>query len=248
MGTPMFEENTSKFIMQKGEKFKMNDLQNRLFAMQDLKYKEFHQKLIPNVDPDLVIGVRTPELRKFAKEFSKTGESEQFLKSLPHKYYEENNLHAFLIEQLKDFNLAIEETERFLPYVDNWATCDMFSPKVFKKNTDKLLIKIKEWLNSDKVYTVRYAIGLLMKLYSDDKFSPEYPKMVANIVSDEYYINMMRAWYFATLLCKQYDVAITYIEDKRLDSWTHNKAIQKAVESNRISKEVKTYLKSMRNS
>lgn len=224
----------------------MNNIRQRLFEMQDLKYKEFHQRLIPTVDSELIIGVRTPNLRKLAKEFFKEDESKRFLRELPHKYYEENNLHAFLIEQIKDFDLAAEETERFLPYIDNWATCDMFAPKVFKKNKDKLLIKIKEWLNSDEVYTVRYAIGLLMRFYLDSEFKTEYLDLAANKTSDEYYVNMMRAWFFQAALCKQYESAVTYLTEGRLDEWTHNKTIQKALESKRISPELKIQLKRLR--
>ena len=221
----------------------MTDLQKRLFKMQDLKYRDFHSKLMPNVPYDAVIGVRVPELRKFSKEFAKTEESRAFIKQLPHKYYEENNVHAFVLEQIRDYDTAIMETEKFLPYIDNWATCDMFLPKAFKRNTDKLILKINEWIKSDDTYTVRYAIGLLLKLYLDEGFRAEYLQTVAAVRSDEYYVNMMIAWYFATALAKQYDVTISYIIEKRLDTWTHNKAIQKAIESNRISKETKEYLK-----
>lgn len=221
----------------------MNDIQAKLFEMQDTEYKRFHQKLIPTIDPNLVIGIRTPLLRKFAKELAGQDEAKEFLKELPHKYYEENNLHAFLIEQIKEFDCAAAETEKFLSYIDNWATCDMFSPKVFKKNSDKLLPKIKEWLKSDKTYTVRYAIGLLMKFYLDEEFKPEYLEWVAGKSSDEYYINMMRAWYFQTALVKQYEYAIIYITEKRLDSQTAKKAIQKALESRRIPPETKEYLR-----
>lgn len=221
----------------------MTDLQKRLFKMQDLKYRDFHSKLMPNVPYDAVIGVRVPKLRKFSKEFAKTEESRAFIKQLPHKYYEENNIHAFVLEQIRDYDTAIMETEKFLPYIDNWATCDMFLPKAFKRNTDKLILKINEWIKSDDTYTVRYAIGLLLKLYLDEEFRAEYLQTVAAVRSDEYYVNMMIAWYFATALAKQYDVTISYIIEKRLDTWTHNKAIQKAIESNRISKETKEYLK-----
>lgn len=221
----------------------MTDLQKRLFKMQDLKYRDFHSKLMPNVPYDAVIGVRVPELRKFSKEFAKTEESRAFIKQLPHKYYEENNVHAFVLEQIRDYDTAIMETEKFLPYIDNWATCDMFLPKAFKRNTDKLILKINEWIKSDDTYTVRYAIGLLLKLYLDEGFRAEYLQAVAAVRSDEYYVNMMIAWYFATALAKQYDVTISYIVEKRIDTRTHNKAIQKAIESNRISKETKEYLK-----
>lgn len=214
--------------------------------MQDLKYRDFHSRLMPNIDKDLVIGVRTPQLRKFAAEVSKSGsaaELAEFIKVLPHKYYEENNLHAMLIEHIKDYDATIIETERFLPFIDNWATCDMFKPKIFNRNKDKLIDKIYEWIDSDSVYKVRYAIGMLMKFFLDEDFDTKYLDTVAAVKSDEYYINMMIAWYFATALAKQYDDAIKVIENRRLDPWTHNKAIQKAIESYRIDKGTKDYLR-----
>ena len=224
----------------------MTELQKRLFDLQDKEYKEFHQKLMPTVNPDCVIGIRTPVLRKFAKDFAKEDGAEKFLNSLPHKYYEENNLHAFLLMGEKDFDTALAKTEEFLPYIDNWATCDVFKPKVFAKNTDRLIGKIYEWIKSDKTYTVRYGIGLLMSYYLDENFKEEYAKTVSQIRSDEYYINMMIAWYFATAFAKQYDSVIKYLTEKRLPDWVHNKTIQKAVESLRISPETKEYLKTLR--
>lgn len=221
----------------------MTQIQKRLFEMQDLKYRDFHSRLMPNIDKDLVIGVRTPQLRKFAAEVSKSGSTTEFIKVLPHKYYEENNLHAMLIEHIKDYDATIIETERFLPFIDNWATCDMFKPKIFNRNKDKLIDKIYEWIDSDSVYTVRYAIGMLMKFFLDEDFDTKYLDTVAAVKSDEYYINMMIAWYFATALAKQYDDAIKVIENRRLDPWTHNKAIQKAIESYRIDKGTKDYLR-----
>lgn len=218
----------------------------QLFSLSDAKYRAFHSKLMPTVSPDLIIGIRTPVLRKFAKDFAKTDDAEAFLNALPHTYYEENNLHAFLIEQIKDFDTALTKTEVFLPHIDNWATCDMFLPAVFRKNTDRLVPKIYEWLKSGEPFTVRYAIGLLLKLYLDDKFKPEYMQTVASVKSDHYYVNMMIAWYFATALAKQYDSAITYIENGVLDSWVHNKTIQKANESLVIPKETKNYLKTLK--
>ena len=217
-----------------------------LFSMQDLDYKAFHAKLIPNIKEEVIIGVRTPELRKYAKEFSKTEEAQEFIKILPHKYYEENNLHGFIIEQIKDFDECIEEVERFLPYVDNWATCDMMAPKVFKKNLPQLLEKIKVWIKAEYTYTVRFAIEMLMKYFLDNEFDIVYPKMVVEVKSDEYYINMMIAWYFATALAKQYDSILPFIENKELDIWTHNKAIQKAIESRRVSQEQKDYLRTLK--
>lgn len=224
----------------------MTDLQKELFSMQDEAYKSFNSKLLPTVNPDSVIGIRIPVLRKFAKDFSKKPEALEFLKILPHRYFDENNLHAFLIESIKDYDIALSETKRFLPYIDNWATCDMFLPKVFKKNPEKLLSEIKQWIKSDLTYTVRYAIGLLMSIYLDEHFSPDYLALVSEVHSDEYYINMMIAWYFATALAKQYETAITYITDYKLDPWVHNKTIQKAIESSRISNETKEYLKSFK--
>lgn len=221
-------------------------VQARLFELQDLTYRDFHSKLMPTVPKEKIIGVRVPQLRRFAKEFAKTKEAKEFLEILPHKYYEEDNLHAFLIEQIKDFDKCIFALDDFLLYVDNWATCDMMTPKVFKNNTEKLLPKIEEWLISDYTYQVRFAIGMLMKFYLDENFDEKYLKLVAGVKSDEYYINMMIAWYFATALAKQWEKTVPYIENKTLDKWTHNKAIQKAIESYRITKEQKEYLKTLK--
>lgn len=218
-------------------------VQARLFELQDLAYRDFHSKLMPTVPKEKIIGVRVPELRKFAKEFGKTTDAKEFLKILPHKYYEEDNLHAFLTEQIKDFDECVSALDSFLLYVDNWATCDMMSPKVFKNNTEKLLPKIEEWLIFDYVYQVRFAIGMLMKFYLDENFDERYLHLVASVKSDEYYINMMIAWYFATALAKQWEKTVPYIENEVLDKWTHNKAIQKSVESYRITDEKKEYLK-----
>lgn len=214
-----------------------------LFELQDLKYRDFHSKLMPTIDKDTVIGVRVPALRKLAKEVFNNGGYGEFLKALPHRYYEENNLHAFLIEQITDFNLCIEETEKFLPFIDNWATCDMFRPKIFKNHKTELLKRIKVWIKSKETYTVRFAIGMLMVHYSDNDFKKEYAELVAGVKSDGYYVNMMIAWYFSTLLWKQYDIILPYIENNVLPLWVHNKTIQKATESYRITKEQKEYLK-----
>ena len=224
----------------------MTKIQEQLFKMQDIKYKEFHGKLIPTITSERIIGVRTPELRKFARDFAKSEEMGTFMRSLPHEYYEENNLHGFLIESIRDFDEVILALDEFLPYVDNWATCDMMSPKILKKNTDRLLDKIKEWICASETYTIRFAIGLLMKYYLDENFKTEYLQMVADIKSEEYYVNMMIAWYFATALAKQYDSTLPYIQEKKLDKWIHNKTIQKAIESYRISKEQKEYLKTFK--
>ena len=222
------------------------DLQKELFELQDLKYKEFHQKLMPTVNSDKVIGIRTPALRKFAKTFAKKAEAEEFIKNLPHKYYEEDNLHAFLLEEIKDYKLLIQELNKFLPFVDNWATCDMLRPKILKNHKDQLLIDIKKWLSSDNTYTIRFGVNCLMLYYLEADFKPEYLEWVKNIQSQEYYINMVRAWYFATALAKQYDEAVKILETNALDKWTHNKTIQKAIESYRITDEQKTILKSLK--
>lgn len=221
-------------------------ISEKLFALQDQKYQSFQSKLMPTVPPETIIGVRTPLLRKLAKEFSGTPQAEEFLRTLPHEYYEENNLHAFLIEKIRDYDRALAETERFLPYIDNWATCDCFCPKVFAKYKAELLEAIQRWLASDQLYTVRYAIGMLMRHYLDEAFQPEFLAWVAGVQSEEYYINMMRAWYFATALARQPDSAFVWLTERRLDIWTHNKTIQKAVESYRISAEMKQQLRGMR--
>lgn len=221
-------------------------IRNRLFEMQDLKYRDFSSKLMPTVEKDSVIGVRTPDMRKFAKEFSKTPEAGMFLEELPHKYYEENNLHGFIIETIKDYDECVREIDRFLPYVDNWATCDLMSPKIFKKHKDELYVKIKEWTSSPLTYTIRFGVEMLMSFYLDEGYKDEYSKLVSEIKSEEYYVNMMIAWYFATALAKNYDEVLPYIENNILDKWTHNKAIQKAVESYRITDEQKVYLKTLK--
>lgn len=222
------------------------NIRARLFEMQDLKYRDFQRKLIPTVDPETVIGVRTPQLRKLAKEFSKTPDAASFLKILPHKYYEENNLHGFLIETIKDYGQVMEAIDTFLPYVDNWATCDLMSPKVFKKHLPELYENCKVWLASDKTYTVRFGIEMLMSFYLDEHFRPEILDLVAGVKSQEYYVNMMIAWFFATALAKQYDAALPYIREQRLDKWTHNKAIQKAMESYRIDDGRKAFLRALK--
>ena len=219
---------------------------DRLYALQDTKYRDFQGKLIPTIDPKAIIGVRTPDLRTLAKELAKQEDIGTFLDTLPHTYFDENQLHAFILSELKDYDQCIQRIKEFLPYIDNWATCDQLSPKAFKKHKTELLKEIKTWLKSDKTYTVRFAVGMLMQHYLDEDFNAAYPKLVAAIKSDEYYINMMRAWFFATALAKQYDAIIPYIEQKKLDPWTHNKAIQKAVESYRITPEQKEYLKTFR--
>ncbi len=221
-------------------------VQAELFEMQDLTYRDFHATLMPTIDKETVIGVRTPMLRAYAKNFGKTADAVTFLEVLPHKYYEENNLHGLLIEQIKDYPACIAAIERFLPYVDNWATCDMIALHTMKKHLDVFIQEVYRWMASDHPYIVRFGIGMLMRYYLDEQFKPEYPEKVAEIKSDEYYVNMMRAWYFATALAKQYDQILPYLEEKKLDTWTHNKTIQKAVESYRIAAEQKCYLRTLR--
>ncbi len=222
------------------------EILSELFKMQDIKYRDFQVKLIPSKTVDDMIGVRTPELKKYAKELLKREDIGEFLEILPHEYFDEDQLHAFIISGIKDYDKCMSEVIRFLPYVDNWATCDQLSPKVFKKNRTELVKQIKKWIESKETYTVRFAIGMLMGHFLDEDFDIKYPEMVAKIRSDEYYINMMIAWYFATALAKQYDVILPFIEEKKMDIWTHNKAIQKSVESNRITPEQKEYLKSLK--
>ena len=222
----------------------IEEIRNKLFEMQDLKYRDFESKLNPAIPIDDFIGVRTPVLRKLAKYLIKD-ECEEFLENLPHKYFEENQLHAFIISEIKVFDKCIDRLCEFLPYVNNWATCDQTSPKIFKKYKSQLESYINEWIKSEETYTVRFAVKMLMEHFLDDDFEIKYPEMVANIKSDEYYVKMMVAWYFATALAKQYDSIIIYLEKYRLNSWTHNKTIQKSVESYRISQEKKEYLKGL---
>ena len=223
----------------------MSSIKDKLFKLQDKEYKFFQEKIISTVNPDTIIGVRTPELRKLAKILIKEDYT-SFLKELPHKYFDENQLHAFIISEIKNYDECILHINNFLPYIDNWATCDQLSPKIFKKNTDKLLDHIKLWIKSKEPYIIRFGVGMLMQYYLDDNFNEEYLKMVSKIKSNEYYVNMMIAWYFATALAKQYKSTINYIENKKLDIWIHNKTIQKAVDSYRITEEQKEYLKSLK--
>lgn len=222
------------------------EIRARLFSLQDTAYRDFQVKLIPGMDAQKEIGVRTPELRKLAKELAKREDIREFLNDLPHQYFDENQLHAFILSGEKDFEKCMEDLERFLPYVDNWATCDQTSPKVFRKHRKELLDAIRRWIESDHPYTVRFAIKMLMEHFLDEDFDPVYPEMVAEVRSEEYYIRMMIAWYFATALAKQYEAVLPYLEQKKLDVWTHNKTIQKAVESYRITEEQKIYLKSLK--
>jgi 3-methyladenine DNA glycosylase AlkD len=224
----------------------VEEIRAELFKLQDEKYRDFQVKLIPGKDTDTMIGIRTPDLRKYAKTLGKNDKIEDFLNDLPHKYFDEDQLHAFIISEMKDYGKCMEETEKFLPYVDNWATCDQMSPKIFKKHKTELLEAIKEWIKSDKTYTIRFSIGMLMQHFLDEDFDIAYPEMVAAVRSEEYYVNMMIAWYFATALAKQYETILPFIEGKKLDTWTHNKAIQKSVESYRITPEQKDYLRSLK--
>lgn len=240
----------------------MTKFQRRLYALADRQYKQFHSKLMPTVDTDVIMGVRIPRLRALAKDMlreaaGKAGEHadacavtqeeiEAFMGAMPHIYYEENNLHGFFIEAQKDYDTCIRQLDAFLPYVDNWATCDLVSPKVVGKYPERFLGKVQEWINSEHAYTKRYGIGMLMRWYLDGQFQPVYLEWASSVRSEEYYVNMMVAWYFATALAKQYEAAIVYIEDGKLAPWTHNKAIQKAVESRRITEEQKRYLRSLR--
>ena len=222
------------------------NIKEELFKLQDKKYQVLQKKIIPNVDPNTIIGVRTPELRIYAKKLVKENNYSSFLNELPHKYFDENQLQAFIISELKDYDECISYINRFLPYVDNWATCDQMSPKIFKKYKKELIKEIKKWIKSKKTYTIRFGIGMLMQYYLDDDFKEEYLELVSSINSDEYYVNMMIAWYFATALAKQYESTIPYIENNVLDTWTHNKTIQKSVESYRITLEQKEYLKGLK--
>ena len=222
------------------------EIQEELYKLQDLKYRDMQVRIIPTVAPERLIGVRTPALRSYAKELLKRDDIGSFLGKLPHDYFDEDQLHAFIISGIKDYDKCLSEVDKFLPYVDNWATCDQMSPKVFKKHRKELLDSIRKWIVSDKTYVIRFAVGMLMEHFLDEDFDLEYPKMVAALRSEEYYVNMMIAWYFATAFAKQYDQVLPFIENRALDTWTHNKAIQKSVESYRITPEQKEYLKQLK--
>lgn len=224
----------------------LEEIQAELFSLQDKKYRDFQAALIPTIPPETMIGVRTPALRALAKKMGKREDIDAFLNALPHAYFDENQLHAFLICEMKDYGRCMEALDCFLPYVDNWATCDQMSPKILKKNRAELLAKIRLWLEDGKTYTVRFAVGMLMEHFLDEEFDPAYPELVAAIRSEEYYVNMMIAWYFATALAKRYDSILPFIEGRRLPVWTHNKAIQKAIESRRILEERKAYLRGLK--
>lgn len=223
-----------------------NEIQTKLFRNQDITYRDFQAKLLPTRTPQTIIGVRTPILRALAKTLYRENDFADFLSDLPHKYFEEDQLHAFLICEIKDFARCMEELNAFLPFVDNWATCDQMSPKVFKKHRAELLEQIKIWLSSSGTYTVRFAVGMLMQHFLDEDFDLAYPKLVLAIHSEEYYVKMMIAWYFATALAKQYEAVLPFLENQDLEPWTHNKAIQKALESDRIPDAQKQYLRTLR--
>ncbi|MBQ6290469.1 MAG: DNA alkylation repair protein [Clostridia bacterium] len=225
----------------------IQEIREKLSSLQDLKYRDMQVRIIPSVKPESIIGVRTPELRKMAKELAQSREIGVFLENLPHKFFEENQLHAFIVSGMKDYRECLGALNRFLPYVDNWATCDQMSPRVFKKHRPELMESIREWIGSAETYTIRFGIGMLMEHYLDEDYDPACPEMVAAVRSEEYYVNMMIAWYFATALAKQYEAVLPFITEHRLDTWTHNKAIQKAIESFRITPEQKEYLKSLKN-
>lgn len=224
----------------------MTDIVSQLFALQDKEYAEFQSKLLPTVPRETIIGVRTPELRRMAKQVSKTPDAQEFLQTLPHRYFDENQLHAFVLCEEKEFDRCIALLGQFLPYVDNWATCDQLSPKCLKKHTQELLQYTRKWMASDHIYTIRFGIGMLMRYFLDEAFIPKYLKWVADIQSQEYYIRMMQAWFFATSLAKQWEATLPYIEQHRLHPWTHDKTIQKAIESYRITDEQKALLKTLR--
>ena len=220
----------------------MTTIQQQLFALRDEKYKAFHSKLIPTVDPETI----TPELRKLAKQIEQKPETQEFLHMLPHRYYEENNLHGFLLERIKDYPTFLTELNTFLPYIDNWATCDGLRPKCVKKYLPEFLQEIRGWMQSEQTYTIRFGINMLMSFYLDDAFQEEYLSWVAQVQSEEYYVQMMQAWYFATALAKQWDSTILYLQNDQLGIWVHNKTIQKAIESRRISAQQKQLLRTLK--
>ena len=222
------------------------DIEKRLFALQDASYQSFQRKLLPTVPPERIIGVRTPALRPYARELRGREDAGAFLNALPHRYFDENQLHAFLISEEKEFDAALAAVEAFLPYVDNWATCDQLSPRAFFASRAELLPAVERWMASERPYTVRFGVGMLLRHYLDAAFDPAQLARVAALPSGEYYVDMMRAWYFATALAKQYDAALPYLRERRLDAWTHNKAIQKAVESRRVDEAQKAALRALK--
>lgn len=224
----------------------IKEIRDALLNEKDVKYKDFQGSLIPGVDAEYFIGVRTPRLRAMAKEYAKNKDIQEFLDDLPHKYFDENQLHAFIISGMKDYDKCVEELEKFLPYVDNWATCDQMSPGIFKKHKKEILPLTDKWMKSGETYSIRFGIKMLMEHFLDDDFDIKYAKKVSMVKSEEYYVKMMVAWYMATALAKQYDAVLPIMEDKKMEAWTHNKAIQKAVESFRVTDEHKNYLKTLK--
>ena len=223
------------------------EIEERLFSLADEKYRDFHSSLMPTIAKENIIGVRVPDVKNIAKEFGSRDDIGEFLSDLPHKYYEENNLHIFIISAIKEYETCLAEVERFLPYIDNWATCDGSNPKALFKQPQRFYEKLKLWLKSDKTYTVRYAVDILMnRVYLEDNFSVEHLELVSSLTSEDYYVKMVVAWYFATALAKQYESTLPYIEKQKLPVWTHNKAIQKATESRRITDEQKEYLRKLK--
>jgi len=235
--------------MNEGATFSQPAMHERLAAMADDGYAAFQQKLIPSVAAERFIGVRTPALRELAKELIKSGEADAFIAILPHPTFDENQLHAFILSEMKDFRRCLGEVQRFLPYVDNWATCDQLSPRSFRRHKDELLPSVETWLTAAHEYSVRFGIGMLMQHFLDDgSFHPRFHDAVCAIHRDEYYIRMMQAWYFATALAKQHDATLPYLDGQHLAPWTHNRAIQKAIESRRITPEQKDFLRTLRQS
>ena len=222
------------------------NVEEELFKLQDKKYQKLQVNLVPNVDKETILGVRVPEIRKLAKKYKNDDSVNEFLKELPHKYYDENLLHGLIISEIKDYDRCIEEVEMFLPYVDNWAVCDTMSPKIFAKNKDKLIIMIKKWIKSSELYTCRFGIRMLMNHFLKDDYKDEYLELPAAIHTDEYYLKMMVAWFYATALAYRWDDTIKYLDEKKLDKWTHNKTIQKAIESYRITDSQKDYLRKIK--
>ena len=221
-------------------------LYQRLIREQDEGYRAFQTKLVPNIPPETILGVRTPQLRAIAKEVFQSGEREAFLRDLPHRYYEENLIHFFVLSMVRDFASCVREVEAFLPYVDCWPVSDQATPKAFRKDHEKLLPYVKKWIASEQVYTARFGIRMLMNEYLGEDFREEYPELVASKRGEDYYLKMMVAWYFATALAKRYEETLPYLEEHKLEDWVHKKAIQKALESYRVTDEHKEYLKSLR--
>lgn len=226
--------------------FDLDNMRRELFKLQEQNYKEFESKLIPTVDKEFFIGIRTPVLCKFVKKFFQDKDAQDFLNELPHKYFEENSIHALLISEIKNFDECLRAIKNFLPYVDNWATCDSISPKIFKQHTDELDAEILNWLHAEQPYAIRFGLSMLMKFYLDEKFTERYLEQAAKVDSDDYYVKMMAAWFFATALAKHFDVAIKFLTERRLPKWIHNKTIQKALESRRITAEQKIKLRGLR--